>query len=89
MSTMKTEKSTLERLNAILADQLGLEPGIDFDEKSRLREDLGADSLDTVEILMACEEEWSHDVSEEEEEKIEQCATVGDVVKLIDEITAQ
>lgn len=82
-----SEESTFERLKRILMEQLGVEE-FDIDEHSRFREDLGADSLDTVEIVMACEDEWGIDLDEESDEKAEKCQTVGDAVKLIDEILA-
>lgn len=68
-------------------EQLGVEE-FDIDKHSRFREDLGADSLDTVEIIMFCEEEWGIDLDEEGDEKAEKLQTVGDAVKLIDEIRA-
>ena len=49
---------------------------------ARFIEDLGADSLDTVELVMAFEEEFSIEVPDEEAEKLQ---SVGDVVKYVEE----
>jgi acyl carrier protein len=49
-------------------------------------EDLGADSLDTVELVMAFEEEFSVEVPDEDAEKLQ---TVGDVIKYIEEKAAK
>jgi acyl carrier protein len=50
--------------------------------EAKFIEDLGADSLDTVELIMALEEEFGIEVPDEQAEKL---ATVGDVVKYIEE----
>ena len=64
--------STEERVKKIIVDQLGV----------KAEDDLGADSLDTVELVMAFEEEFDLEIPDEEAEKI---ANVGDAVKYIDE----
>ena len=68
-----------EKIRSLLSEQLG------FDEEmiteSTSFEDLGADSLDLVELLMSLEEEFSMSADEEELTDIK---TVGDVVKLIE-----
>lgn len=50
---------------------------------SRFKEDLGADSLDTVTLLMALEEEFEGDIADEEAEKLN---TVGDAISFIHEM---
>lgn len=74
--------SVKERVIAIIADQLDVDKeGIDM--QASFVDDLGADSLDTVELVMALEEEFDIDIPDEEAEKI---ATVQQAV---DKITAQ
>ncbi|MGK7906656.1 MAG: acyl carrier protein [Synechococcus sp.] len=71
---------TLDRVRNIVVDQLGVEAG-EVTADSHFQNDLGADSLDTVELVMAFEEEFDMEIPDEEAEKI---ATVGDAVKHID-----
>ena len=68
-----------ERLKAILVDQLGVSDN-DITPESSFENDLGADSLDLVEILMAFEEEFGIEVSEEDVDGID---TVGKAVEYI------
>jgi acyl carrier protein len=72
--------TTLERLTKIIVDQLGVEPSQVVMEAS-FREDLKADSLDLVELIMAIEEEFGGEVSDEDAQKI---VSVGDAVRYID-----
>ena len=70
-----------ERIKEIIADQLG----IDVDQikpESKFVDDLGADSLDVVELIMAFEEEFDVEIPDEDAEKIQ---TVGDVINYIKE----
>ena len=70
----------LEKVRKMLAEQLGIK--LDrVTENSRIIEDLGADSLDLVEMLMTLEDEFNVNVSDEEALKLK---TVGDIVKLIE-----
>lgn len=72
---------TLNRVRAIIVDLLG----VDEDQvvpEARFREDLEADSLDLVELIMAFEEEFEGEISDEEAQKI---TTVGEAVNYIDE----
>ena len=72
---------TQERVTAIIVDLLG----VDEDQvvaEARFREDLEADSLDLVELIMAFEEEFDGEISDEEAQKI---TTVGEAVNYIDE----
>lgn len=73
--------SIFERVKNIIVEQLG----VDEDEvtpEASFVEDLGADSLDIVELVMAFEEEFDMEIPDEDAEKIR---TVGDAVKYIQE----
>jgi acyl carrier protein len=59
-----------ERIKQIVAEQLGVEEGQVTTEASFM-DDLGADSLDTVELVMALEEEFDIEISDEDAEKIQ------------------
>lgn len=73
-------KMTLEQVKELLANQLNLDPQ-KITATSKIVEDLGADSLDVVELLMTLEEECGIVVSDEDAVKI---VTVGDIVTLIE-----
>ena len=76
--------TTFDKVKKIIVEQLG----VDEDEvtmEASITDDLGADSLDQVELVMAFETEFNIDIPDEEAEKIK---TVGDAVKRIDESTA-
>lgn len=66
----------LERVKEIIQEQLNLD-GVEIKEESSFKEDLGADSLDLFELVMALEEEFGTEIPSEDLEKI---ATVGDVI---------
>ena len=68
------------KVRKIVADHLGIDEGKVLEESSFI-DDLGADSLDTVELVMAFEEEFGSEISDNEAEKI---LTVGDAVKFIE-----
>ena len=71
---------TLEKVQAIVVEHLG----VDADKvtaSASFIEDLGADSLDTVELVMAFEEEFGAEISDSQAEKI---LTVGDAIKFIE-----
>jgi len=70
-----------ERVKSIVAEQLGIKKE-EIKESSSFIDDLGADSLDTVELVMALEEEFGIEISDEDAEKIR---TVGDAIKYIEE----
>ncbi len=72
--------STFAKIKSMIVEQLGVEEGEVKLETTF--EDLDADSLDIVELIMALEEEFELEISDEEVEKIK---TVGDVVTYIDE----
>ena len=69
----------------IVADHLGVEESKVVDEASFI-DDLGADSLDTVELVMAFEEEFGTEISDTDAEKI---LTVGDAIKFIENKSGQ
>ena len=68
------------KVKKIVADHLGVDEDKVTDEASFI-DDLGADSLDTVELVMAFEEEFGSEISDSEAEKI---LTVGDAIKFIE-----
>lgn len=71
----------LEKLKGILVDQLDVEEEKITPEAS-ITEDLGADSLDVVDLIMSLEESFSIEIPDED---IENIKTVGDIVKYIEE----
>jgi acyl carrier protein len=75
------EKSIEEKVRDIIVDQLGVNAE-QVTPAASFIEDLGADSLDTVELVMAFEEEFSVEVPDEDAEKLQ---TVGDVIKYIED----
>jgi acyl carrier protein len=69
-----------DRVKAIVVEQLGVEVD-QVMPQSKFVEDLGADSLDVVELVMALEEEFDLEIPDEDAEKI---ATVGEAAKYIE-----
>jgi acyl carrier protein len=76
-----SEKSITEKVKDIIVEQLGVNPE-QVTEAASFIEDLGADSLDTVELVMAFEEEFGIEVPDEDAEKLQ---TVGDVIKYVED----
>ena len=74
-----------ERIKSIIAEQLGVKPDEVTPEASFI-DDLGADSLDTVELIMALEEEFAVEIPDEDAEKM---TCVGDAIKYINEKAPQ
>ena len=70
-----------DKITEIIVEQLGVKPEEVVPEASFV-DDLGADSLDTVELVMALEEEFGIEIPDEDAEKIQ---TVGDAIRYIDE----
>ncbi len=70
-----------EKVKSIISEQLGVKQEEVTPEASFI-DDLGADSLDTVELVMALEEEFGVEIPDEDAEKI---TTVGDAVRYIEE----
>ena len=75
------DKPIEEKVKDIIVEQLGVNPEQVTPQASFI-EDLGADSLDIVELVMAFEEEFGVEVPDEDAEKLQ---TVGDVIKYIEE----
>lgn len=75
-----SEQSTFEKVKAITVDQLSVAPE-DVKMDSTFIADLGADSLDIVELIMAFEEEFNTEIPDDVAEKIR---TVRDAVELLD-----
>jgi acyl carrier protein len=75
---------TFEKVKKIIVEQLGVEES-EVTMEASITDDLGADSLDQVELVMAFETEFNIDIPDEEAEKIK---TVGDAVTKIDAMAA-
>lgn len=71
----------LETIKKLVAENLGVDEA-DITEASSFKEDLGADSLDLFEVVMALEDEYGIEIPTED---LEQIATVGDVMEYINE----
>ncbi|KAA0547969.1 acyl carrier protein [Bacillus sp. BGMRC 2118] len=69
----------LERVTKIVIDRLGVEEA-EVKPEAKFKDDLGADSLDVVELVMELEDEFDMEISDEDAEKI---VTVGDAVNYI------
>ena len=74
-----SDKSIEDRVKDIIVDQLGVNAD-QVNPEAKFIEDLGADSLDTVELVMAFEEEFEIEVPDEEAEKLQ---AVGDVITYV------
>jgi acyl carrier protein len=70
---------TFEEVKAIIVERLGADPS-KVTIEARFREELEADSLDLVELIMAFEEKFGHEISDEDAQKI---TTVGQAVEYI------
>ena len=78
---MAADKPIEQKVKDIIVEQLGVNAD-QVTADAKFIEDLGADSLDTVELVMALEEEFSIEVPDEEAEKLQ---SVGDVIKYIED----
>ena len=72
----------LEKMKEMIADSLGVEAD-SITEESSFKEDLGADSLDLFELVMALEEEYEVEIPTED---LEQIVTVGDVIDYLNKL---
>ena len=70
-----------DKIRQIIADQLGVKKE-EVTDNAKFVDDLGADSLDTVELVMALEEEFGVEIPDEDAEKL---ASVGDALRYIEE----
>ncbi len=73
--------TVLEKVKEVISEQLGVDDTNSITTETTFIDDLGADSLDIVELIMALEEEFDMEIPEEEAEKI---TSVGDVVTYIE-----
>ena len=76
--------STFDKVKKIIVEQLGVDES-EVTPEASITDDLGADSLDQVELVMAFETEFNIDIPDEEAEKIK---TVGDAVSKIDAMSS-
>ena len=76
-----SDKPIEQRVKDIIVEQLGVKPD-QVVPAAKFIEDLGADSLDTVELVMALEEEFGIEVPDEQAEKLQ---SVDDVIKYVEE----
>ena len=74
-----------DKIKKIIVDHLGVDAAKVTEEASFI-DDLGADSLDTVELVMAFEEEFGAEISDSEAEKI---LTVGDAIRFVESHTSK
>jgi acyl carrier protein len=79
-----SKEDILSKLRPVIAEQLGVDEG-DVKEDASFTEDLNADSLDLVELIMSLEEQFGLQISDEDAEKI---TTVGEAVDYIYENTS-
>src|SRR5438045_9138999 len=79
--TFMAESNISDKVRDIIVQQLGVNPE-QVTPEAKFIEDLGADSLDTVELVMAFEEEFGQEIPDEEAEKLQ---SVGDVNKYIED----
>ena len=77
-----SDNSLADRIGKIIVEQLGVNED-QVKPEAKFVEDLGADSLDIVELVMALEEEFGTEIPDEDAEKL---LTVGDVTKFIEDI---
>jgi len=77
-----SDNSPADRISKIIVEQLGVNED-QVKPEAKFVEDLGADSLDIVELVMALEEEFGTEIPDEDAEKLQ---SVGDVTKFIEDI---
>ena len=79
--SVMSQEAILEKVRSIVSEQLSVDAG-EVKAESNFQNDLGADSLDTVELVMALEEAFDIEIPDEAAEGI---TTVGDAVKYIED----
>ncbi len=79
------DKTIEQRIKDIIIEQLGVTAD-QVTPEAKVIEDLGADSLDTVELVMALEEEFGLEIPDDEAEKLQ---SVGDVIKHVEDSQAK
>ena len=79
----KMAEDTLQRVKKIIVERLGVDES-EVTPEASFKDDLGADSLDVVELVMELEDEFDLEISDEEAEKI---STVADVVNYIESVS--
>ncbi len=72
--------NTFEKISALMAEQLGIDKDT-ITPESEIIKDLGADSLDVVEMLLELENEYGVEITDEQAAELK---TVGDIVKLVE-----
>ena len=77
-----SDNSPADRISKIIVEQLGVNED-QVKPEAKFVEDLGADSLDIVELVMALEEEFGTEIPDEDAEKL---LTVGDVTKFVEDV---
>ena len=80
---MNKVEEVFEKVKEVIVDQLGIEDDEKITMETTFIDDLGADSLDVVELIIALEEEFGIEIPETEAEKV---VTVGDVVDYINSV---
>jgi len=76
-----SDNSLADRIGKIIVEQLGVNED-QVKPEAKFIEDLGADSLDTVELVMALEEKFETEIPDEDAEKLQ---SVGDVIKFVED----
>ncbi len=76
-----SDNSIADQIGKIIVEQLGVNED-QVKPEAKFIEDLGADSLDTVELVMALEEKFETEIPDEDAEKLQ---SVGDVIKFIED----
>ena len=76
-----SDNSLEDRISKIIVEQLGVNED-QVKPEAKFIEDLGADSLDTVELVMALEEEFGTEIPDEDAERLQ---SVGDVIKFVED----
>ena len=81
LTAVMSQEAIFEKVRSIVAEQLSVDAG-EVKSESNFQNDLGADSLDTVELVMEFEDEFEINIPDEDAEKIQ---TVGQAIDFINE----